>query len=138
MFVGVLLSTALLSLFISISYAKYTSIRPQTICRGGYCISLSNDANSINVDNKNDTLSLDGLQTQNNNSLSNHLKLQTKEKCGARRKSNKKRKRVIFHCATVILALPIIAYLASLRNHPNLPSQEPSKLLVNLLAMNHC
>jgi hypothetical protein len=137
MFVGVLLSTALLSLFISISYAKYTSRRPQTICRGGYCISLSNDANSINVDNKNDTLSLDGLQTQNNNSLSNHLKLQTKEK-RARRMSNKKRKRVIFHCATVILALPIIAYLESLRNHQNLPSQESSKLLVNLLAMNHC
>ena len=137
MFVGVLLSTALLSLFISISYAKYTSRRPQTICRGGYCISLSNDANSINVDNKNDTLSLDGLQTQNNNSLSNHLKLQTKEK-RARRMSNKKRKRVIFHCATVIFALPIIAYLASLRNHQNLPSQESSKLLVNLLAMNHC
>jgi len=137
MFVGVLLSTALLSLFISISYAKYTSRRPQTICRGGYCISLSNDANSINVDNKSDTLSLDGLQTQNNNSLSNHLKLQTKEK-RARRMSNKKRKRVIFHCATVILALPIIAYLASLRNHQNLPSQESSKLLVNLLAMNYC
>ena len=137
MFVGVLLSTALLSLFISILYAKYTSRRPQTICRGGYCISLSNDANSINVDNKNDTLSLDGLQTQNNNSLSNHLKLQTKEK-RARRMSDKKRKRVIFHCATVILALPIIAYLASLRNHQNLPSQESSKLLVNPLAMNHC